>query len=60
MSKSQLEKRKSNAGVGEGADDDAMGGPAKKPRKRIQPRSFVWEFFNSEERLIVLTVLHYY
>jgi hypothetical protein len=45
MSKSQLEKRKSNACVGEGVDDDAMGGPAKKPRKRIQPRSFVWELF---------------
>ena len=45
MSKSQVEKRKSKADVGAGAGDDAMEGPAKKQRKQIKPRSFVWEFF---------------
>lgn len=49
MLKSQLEKRKSNANDGDGAGDDATGGPAKKPRKQIKARSFVWEFFKKIE-----------
>jgi hypothetical protein len=53
------EKRKSNANDGDGAGDDATGGPAKKPRKQIKARSFVcgkkyllphnfWTYFESK------------
>jgi hypothetical protein len=58
MSKSQLEKRKSNACVGEGVDDDAMGGPAKKPENEYNREVLYGSFLGKSETLTKIECLN--